>query len=52
MTESVNKEARDHTLASTAWEKIIHDYDIMDEISRKGYYCITAKTIRNIASLA
>ena len=46
MTDSVNKEARDHTLASTAWEKIIHDYDIMDEISRKGYYCITAKTIK------
>lgn len=46
MTDSVNKEARDHTLASTAWEKIIHDYDIMDEISRKGYYCISAKTIK------
>ncbi|MBH9983464.1 type II restriction enzyme [Bifidobacterium asteroides] len=46
MTNSVNKEARDHTLASTAWEKIIHDYDIMDEISRKGYYCISAKTIK------
>lgn len=46
MTDSVNKEARDHTLASIAWEKIIHDYDIMDEISRKGYYCITAKTIK------
>ena len=46
MTDSVNEEARDHTLASTAWEKIIHDYNIMDEISRKGYYCITAKTIK------
>lgn len=46
MADSVNKEARDHTLASTAWEAIIHDYDIMDEISRKGYYCISAKTIK------
>ena len=46
MIDTVNKDARDHTLASTAWKAIIQDYDIMDEISRKGYYRISAKTIK------
>ena len=46
MTDTINKDARDHTLASTEWKKIIQDYDIMDKISQKGYYRISAKTIK------
>lgn len=52
MIDTVNKDARDHTLASTAWKAIIQDYDIMDEISRKGYSALVLKQSKNIVSPA
>ena len=52
MTVTLNKDARDHTLASTAWKAIIQDMTSWMKLAEKATTTLVLKKkSKNIASL-